>query len=187
MENNTNHGNNLSIIKDDTKRSRKSTAVKLPPELTESMIPKYVVYYRECYNREKLLFREYFKIERHPMVKTKRLYISSKSTKIHILDKLQQIKTILYNIENPQESPEENSHENSEENVDKSKKITLPKYVSMRKHEKDNEKYYLIYDKKIGTRRETYKTICSYKQDISQTIREFLIKVDEKNKIENPE
>ena len=66
--------NNLLIIKDDSKRSRKSTAVKLPQEINESMIPKYVVYYKECYNKEKMLFREFFKIEKHPFVKTNRIY-----------------------------------------------------------------------------------------------------------------
>ena len=27
---------------------------------------KYIVYYKECYNKEKNLYREFFKIERHP-------------------------------------------------------------------------------------------------------------------------
>ena len=84
--------NNLLIVKDNSKRVRKSNAVKLPPEINESMIPKYVVYYKECYNREKMLFREFFKIEKHPKVTSKRVYTSSKSNKINILDKLEQIK-----------------------------------------------------------------------------------------------
>ena len=37
--------NNLLVVKDDSKRVRKSNAVKLPPQINESMIPKYVVYY----------------------------------------------------------------------------------------------------------------------------------------------
>ena len=91
---------NLLIVKDDSKRVRKSNAIKLPPQINESMIPKYVVYYKECYNREKMLFREFFKIEKHPKITNKRVYTSSKSNKINILDKLEQIKTILENIEN---------------------------------------------------------------------------------------
>ena len=35
-------------------------AESLPIEIKESMIPTYVVYYKECYNREKMLFREFF-------------------------------------------------------------------------------------------------------------------------------
>ena len=65
---------NLLIVKDDSKRIRKSNAVKLPSEINESMIPKYVVYYKECYNREKMLFREFFKIEKHPQIKSKKIY-----------------------------------------------------------------------------------------------------------------
>ncbi len=51
---------NLLFIKDDSKRCRKSNAIKLPEAIKESMIPKYVVYYKECYNREKKLYREFF-------------------------------------------------------------------------------------------------------------------------------
>ena len=56
--------NNLLIVKDNSKRNRKSNAIKLPDGITENMIPKYVVYYKECYNKEKKLYREFFKIEK---------------------------------------------------------------------------------------------------------------------------
>lgn len=164
--------NNLLVVKDDSKRVRKSNAVKLPPEINESMIPKYVVYYKECYNREKLLFREFFKIEKHPKVTTNRVYTSSKSNKINILDKLEQIKNILENIEN-----DLNEETFNQEEV---KKITLPKYVSLKKHENDDERYYLIFDKKIGQNRQTYKAICNNKLPISQNLDEFLKKINEK-------
>tara|TARA_Y100000741_G_C18259331_1_gene560058 strand:+ start:1690 stop:2205 length:516 start_codon:yes stop_codon:yes gene_type:complete len=164
--------NNLLIIKDDSKRVRKSTAVKLPSEITETMIPKYVVYYKECYNREKMLFREFFKIEKHPKIATNRVYTSSKSNKINILDKLKQIKEILKNIED----------ENEEEGIvqEKVEKITLPKYISIKKHEKDSDRYYFIYDKKIGEVRETYKALCSNKLPISQNLEQFVKKIKEK-------
>ena len=158
--------NNLLIVKDDSKRVRKSNAVKLPSEITESMIPKYVVYYKECYNREKMLFREFFKIEKHAKITTNKVYTSSKSNKINILDKLEQIKIILENIEN-------NFNEET-------KQITLPKYVSLKKHEKDSERYYLIYDKKLGENRQTYKELCDNKLTISQNLFEFLKKINEK-------
>ena len=82
--------NNLLFAKDDSKRCRKSNAIKLPEDINESMIPKYVVYYKECYNREKKLFREFFKIERHP--NSKKIITSSKSNKVSILEKLEEIK-----------------------------------------------------------------------------------------------
>lgn len=164
--------NNLLIVKDDSKRVRKSNAVKLPPEITESMIPKYVVYYKECYNREKLLFREFFKIEKHPKIKIKRVYTSSKSYKINILDKLEQIKEILKDIENNDEV----------ESIvqEKVEKITLPKYISIKKHEKETDRYYFIYDKKIGDVRQTYKALCNIKLTISQNLEQFVKKINEK-------
>ena len=39
------------------KRNRKKTAKPLPEEITQDMIPKYVYYCKECYNKEKQLFR----------------------------------------------------------------------------------------------------------------------------------
>ena len=164
--------NNLLIVKDGSKRVRKSNAVKLPLDITESMIPKYVVYYKECYNRDKMLFREFFKIEKHPKNKTKRVYTSSKSNKINILDKLKQIKEILNDIENDDE----------EESIvqEKVEKITLPKYISIKKHEKDTDRYFFIYDKKIGETRQTYKALYSSKLTISQNLEQFVKKINEK-------
>ena len=59
---------NLRVRKK-TKRVRKKTAIELPVGITQDMLSTYVVYYNECYNREKQLFREFFKIEKHPMLK----------------------------------------------------------------------------------------------------------------------
>ena len=167
--------NNLLILKDDSKRCRKSTAIKLPKELNESMIPKYVVYYKECYNREKMLFREFFKIEKHPKVKNKRIYTSSKSNKICILDKLAQIKHILNNIENNIEIDEEEKKE--ENNIER---IVLQKYVSIKKHETDSNKYYLIFDKKLGENRLTQRAICNKSNNFSDNLQVFIKKIQEK-------
>ena len=52
------------------------------------MMKKYIVYYNECYNKEKGLYREFFKIEKHP--KLEKPWIGSKSNKISILDKLKE-------------------------------------------------------------------------------------------------
>ena len=63
------------------------------------MMPKYVNYCKECYNKEKQLFREFFRIEKHPKL-TKKCISGSKSSKLTILEKLEQIKEKLYNLEN---------------------------------------------------------------------------------------
>ena len=72
-----------------TKRKRKSNAKPLPEGLTQDMMPKYVVYYKEIYNKEKQLTREFFKIEKHPKL-TKPL-TGSKSNKLTIFQKLESI------------------------------------------------------------------------------------------------
>jgi len=181
---------NLLIIKNDSKRVRKSTAIKLPPEITESMIPKYVVYYKECYNRDKMLFREFFKIEKHP--KIKKVYTSSKSNKVSILSKLEQIKEILKNIDNNDNNNNDNDNDNDNDNNNndnnkdnnvKKEKIVLPKYISIKKHEKENNKYYLIYDKKISDSRESYKLLCDSKLSISENLEEFIKKINNKYNI----
>ena len=90
----------LEIInKEDEKRERKHNAIKLPQNLEQHNIPKYVVYYRECYDVKKKSYREYFKIENHPQNIHNKLYVTSKSNKINILEKLEEIKKMLLIIE----------------------------------------------------------------------------------------
>lgn len=90
---------NTKGIKPGTKRSRKITAIELPDALTQEMIPKYIYYCKECYNKKKQLYREFFRIEKHPLL-TKRCISSSKSNKVTILDKLEQIKRKLEELDN---------------------------------------------------------------------------------------
>ena len=80
------------------KRSRKYNANPLPDGLTQAMLPKYVVYYHEVYNKEKNLTREFFKIESHP--KLDKPIMSSKSRKVSLTTKLEEIKQKLHNLEN---------------------------------------------------------------------------------------
>ena len=82
---------NSKGIKEGTKRARKTNARELPNGITQEMIPKYVYYCKECYNKEKQLYREFFRIEKHPNMKTKQI-AGSKSMKLSIGDKLEQIK-----------------------------------------------------------------------------------------------
>jgi hypothetical protein len=72
----------------DYKRERKLTAQVLPPGITHNMMKKYVVYYREMtYLKDgKQQPREYFKVEAHP--KLNKPWISSKSVKISLIEKL---------------------------------------------------------------------------------------------------
>ena len=104
-----------------SKRNRKDIARPLPEGITQDMLPKYVVYYKECYNKEKELYREYFKIEKHS--KLEKPIMSSKSNKFSIQDKLKDIKEKLDNLDKKSEdkksedkkSEDKKSEENDEE------------------------------------------------------------------------
>ena len=131
---------NIIIIKDDCKRVRKHNAVKLPDTLSHLSIPKYINYYKECYNIEQKLYREYFKIEKHPCQISNKTYISSKSNKISITEKLNQIIKILGELDNKHINNENNNDDNDNDNDDNddntsiSNVIKLPKYISIKNH-----------------------------------------------------
>ena len=108
------------------KRKRQSIAQELPQEITQNMLPKFVCYYNECYNKEKNLYREYFRIEGHP--KQDKDISSSKSNKVSIQDKLTEIKQYLENIEQNKECIKE--------------KKELP--VGIRLKEKDEESFFIL-------------------------------------------
>jgi hypothetical protein len=182
---------NIIITKEESKRERKHNAVKLPNNIEQCNIPIYVNYYKECYDQKNKCYREYFKIEKHPRNIHNKLYVSSKSNKINILEKLEEIKKMLLIIEEEYELYNKNNETkqlvNSNEEVIKSdgevikselqvakcelpvsnilqnkkNSIILPKYISIRRHETQPNNYYLIYDKKSGSKRNTLKALCS--------------------------
>ena len=110
---------NCKGIKENTKRERKKSARPLPNGITQNMLEKYVVYYNECYNKEKNLRREFFKIEKHP--KLDKIWCSSKSNSISIEDKLRETNKVVQNLKNDIYPSKE-----------KSNGFILPKYVSLR-------------------------------------------------------
>lgn len=83
---------------DGERRARSRSAKPLPDGITNDMMKKYVIYYKECYNKEKQLFREFFKIEKHP--KLEKIWIGSKSNKISILDKLKEANNMVDSLNN---------------------------------------------------------------------------------------
>ena len=184
--------NNINelIIKENIKRERKYNAIKLPEDLNQHMLPKYVGYYKECYNVEKKLYREFFKIEKHPKMEKHKVYVSSKSNKITLLEKLEQIKKILLELDNL-EKYETESHtlqqndlqkdelETHSLEIDESNKVTLPKYISLKNH-KDNSKYYLIYDKKTNVNRHTLKLTYAKSEPLLDNLNDFLSKIKNK-------
>lgn len=193
---------NITITKEEGKRERKHNAVKLPTNIEQSSIPIYVNYYKECYDQKNKCYREYFKIEKHPHNIHNKLYVSSKSNKINILEKLEEIKKMLLIIEEEYEDYKKNN-ENNENNETKQviksneefikselqvsnilqnnkNSILLPKYINIRKHESQDNKYYLIYDKKSGSKRNTLKALCSTSTLLKTNLELFITKIEEK-------
>lgn len=89
---------NSKGIKQGTKRARKKSAIALPEGIQVHMIKKYVTYNKECYNKDKNLYREFFRVEKHP--KLNKELSSSKSEKVSILEKLAQANKIVDDLEN---------------------------------------------------------------------------------------
>ena len=90
--------NNSKGIKEGTKRARKQSAKALPEGITQDMMKKYVVYYEECYDKAKDLHRKFFKVETHP--KLDKPYISSKSNKVTIQEKLDEVNKVVMDLDN---------------------------------------------------------------------------------------
>ena len=165
---------NIIIEKDECKRIRKHNAIKLPSTLADLNIPKYINYYNECYNNEKKLYREYFKIEKHPYQKKNKTYISSRSNKISIIEKLNQIKKILDEL---------NANDADDAiNADDANIVKLPKYISVKNHIVDSNKFYLVYDKK-GASRCTLQVLYNKSEPLTQCLNNFLETI--KNKFGN--
>ena len=160
---------NIIIEKIQDKRIRKHNAIKLPDTLLDLNIPKYINYYNECYNYEQKLYREYFKIEKHPYQKKNKTYISSKSNKVSIVEKLNQITKILDGL-----SVNDTSANITSANI--TNIIKLPKYISIKNHETNSDKYYLTYDKK-HKHRNTLQVLCNKSVPISQSLKQFLEKI----------
>ena len=175
---------NIIIEKIQDKRIRKRNAIKLPDTLLDLNIPKYINYYNECYNYEQKLYREYFKIEKHPYQKKNKTYISSKSNKVSIVEKLNQITKILDGLSVNDTSANITSTNITSANITSanitSANITniikLPKYISIKNHETNSDKYYLTYDKK-HKHRNTLQVLCNKSVPISQSLKQFLEKI----------
>ncbi len=136
------------------KRERKKTAQSLPPGITQTMMKKYVVYYRELMHLKngKSQPREYFKVESHP--KLPRPWVSSKSTKIPLIEKLNDANQVVAGLENmadPVES-EDQAHDQDPLRQIREKWVKyLPKYTRLRVNrlKKDTAIIIsLVYDRK---------------------------------------
>ena len=133
--------NRKGILKG-TKRERKKSARPLPDGITQDMMEKYVVYYKECYNKNKDLYREFFKVEKHP--KLKKAWCSSKSGSFSILEKLNNVNEVVRNLEKdiyPEEGSKLSASKSNSTNH-----LHIPKYISIRTV---RGKPCIIYEKRL--------------------------------------
>ena len=86
------------------KCKRRIDAKPLPDGIEQSDLPKYVTYnaeYKKNDEGEKVIFRDYFRIEKHPSLNGK-IWTTSKSKQYTIRQKLEEAITYLQTLNNPE-------------------------------------------------------------------------------------
>ena len=160
---------NSKGIADGTKRARKHNAQALPEGLTQGMMNKYVVYYNECYNKEKDLYREFFKVERH--AKLDKPWVSSKSAKISRADKLASANKVVADLE--------------KDIYPETKETGLPAFITIKN---ERNKFHLIFDKKgadaDATKRFNLRMVLPTDYILEEQLAIFREKIKEKYDIE---
>jgi len=152
---------NSKGIKEGTKRERKHNAKKLPEGITQEMMKKYVVYYHEWLDKEHTKQREFFKVEKHP--KLDKPWITTKSEKVSIQEKLKQVNKVVNDLEN---------------NIYPEKEgIQMPKYVSLIN---SRGKQHLVFDRFHNGERMNLKMGLPENYDIHEQMMNLKIKVREK-------
>ena len=152
---------NSKGIKDGTKRERKTSAKPLPDGIEQHMLKKYVVYYHEWLNKEHTKYREYFKVEKHP--KLDKIWITTKSEKVSIHDKLKQANKVVDDLEN-------------DIYPEKTEPI-LPKHFSLTN---SRGKPQLVFEKRTDEGRLNLKMVLPDEYDLDEILETFKSKVKDK-------
>lgn len=175
------------------KVARHRTAKDLPEEIQEEL-PKFVVYYKEKVNAEAT--REFFSVEGHPLQKlkeekvinpqtnqlTSRRWATSKSNKISIVDKLQQAKSYVAELDQIVCNPEyqmKSIIKSIEEHAPIVNEIIIPnEQVEEKKEEAILPKQWKtkqIYEFIQENKENEYKTYCEQNNTIQPTWNEIWI------------
>ena len=117
--------------------------------------------YHECLDKEHTKQREFFKVEKHP--KLDKPWITTKSGKVTILDKLNQANKVVEDLEN-------NIYPEINEPI-------LPKYVSLINF---REKPHLVYEKRVDGKRLNIKMVLPKDYNILEQIEILNEKIKEK-------
>ena len=149
---------NSKGIKEGTKRERKSSARDLPEGITQQMMKKYVVYYHEWLDKDHTKEREFFKVEKHP--KLDKPWMTTKSSKISIIEKLEQANKVIEDLENNIYPVKEG--------------IILPKYFSICE---SREKKHLCFEKRTELKRYNLKMVMPEDFDIQEQLEKIYEKI----------
>ena len=153
-----------------TKKARRSDARPLPSGITEEMVPKYVTYGESPYGTNGKT-RSYFCIANHPN-QPKPLY-TSKSNKVSILEKLEEAKRIVAELDKREITNviEVKPKQEAEDGY------TLPQYFHLAKqHGKDAVCFERRYDD--GKRRVGIKVTIKEGETIKQAVERIMEQVD---------
>jgi hypothetical protein len=142
---------NTTGIKEGTKRERKHNAKPLPDGIQQNMLKKYVVYYQEWLDKEHTKEREFFKVEKHP--KLDKDWVTTKSNKVSIQEKLDQANKVVDDLENDI-YPINNVS-------------VLPKYVSLNVL---RGKPHLVFEKRVNEKRLNLKMVLPNEYDLHEQI-----------------
>tara|TARA_B100000965_G_C19596500_1_gene760489 strand:- start:2074 stop:3693 length:1620 start_codon:yes stop_codon:yes gene_type:complete len=156
---------NSKGIKEGTKRERKHNARDLPEGITQDMMKKYVVYYKERKYKDKDIWREYFKVEKHP--KLDKPWTGSKSSKVSILDKLKEANKIVEDLDNDTYEKKESEY---------------PKYINKR-YDKKRDNYFLCYERIVNKTKKVCKMVLPKEYDLEEQLNKF----EERIRKNNPE
>jgi hypothetical protein len=156
---------NSKGILDGTKRERKHNAIDLPDGISQDMMRKYVYYCHEYLDKDKTRPREFFRVEKHP--KYKKVWSSSKSNKISLLEKLAQANKVVDDLEN-------DIYPDEEKDLDAPK---IPKYISFHMA---RGKPHLVFEKYLDGKRLNLKMVLPDNYDLPVEILRIAGKVKDK-------
>ena len=162
---------NTTGIKKGTKRARNKSAKSLPDGITQDMLPKYVVYYKEYLNKETNKYREFFKIEKNPY--TDKSISSCKSANKTIFEKLEEIKKKSIDVENGNYIINDTKIYNN---------IKLPKSIYIKEAKGI---YRFVLDKRDNGLRYTCIVKIKNINNLENELNEFIIKINDKYKNSN--
>jgi hypothetical protein len=159
---------NTKGIIDGTKRERKHNAVDLPDGISQDMMRKYVYYCHEYLDKDKTRSREFFRVDKNP--KLDKIWSSSKSNKISLLEKLAQANKVADDLENDI-YPDDNKDETE---IDAPK---IPKYISFHMA---RGKPHLVFEKYLNGKRLNLKMVLQEEYDLKKEILRIASKVKDK-------